>query len=460
MGLLVLRRIVAVVMVPAVLGGGIVLPRPGAAAGIEGGGPGAPPAGPRQLALLVVPAPDVPARVATAVREAAARRLADAAVAVTAGATPPAPAGRSIDAARRTFAAGLAALDALEPEAARARFEAVTRALEADGRLAAAAPELLEAPLHLGVIALGLGEREAADVAFTRAVRLAPDRGLPPGRFSPAAEQAHALARVRLGILRPALVQVEARPDPAELFVDGVHRGRTPLALPPLAPGGHVLFAQAPARGAVALRVDATEFGPDVVEIAVPAGSYGPSLVGLARALASGERAAAVAPAGARALGDALGARRLAVVWLEGSAAGLVAGCGILDLDQGLWEDEGRIGPFADEDRLGQRLAGWIAESRPEPVAALGSATLVPDWRDAAGTARRPEPAGPLVADPVGLPPLGDEPARGEERPWYRRWYWWALIGAAVAGGVAVGLAAAGGDGGGGADTGSVVVGP
>lgn len=404
------------------------------------------------VVLLVVPAPDLSPRAAREVRD---RVVAGAdGLALVAG-PPRAEVSRgAVETLREGLDAGRAAYEALDAGTARGRLEAVTAALEADPRLAAAAPDLLDAPLLLGVVALGLGDAALADRAFERALRLAPRLALPPGRYAPTVEHALATARVRLTTLRPARLSLSAVPAGVDVFVDGVHRGRTPLAIEPLSSGAHAVVAQAPLGTPTAITVDATEFGPDVLEIVVPAGAVAPSLVALARSLSAADARPEIAPGAAAALADALGASRLALVWVEGTPGGLAAAAALVDLASGHAEALLHLDEASDAAAAGRRVGAWLE------AAARGDAPglrprLLADWRT---------PALPPLAVPsadTALPGAASPPSRSgaaEEDRWYRKWYWWALIGVGVAAGAAA--VAAGSGGGGGERTGSVTVGP
>ena len=435
---LVLRRRLAGALVPLL----VTLPAPV---------PAAAPTSP--VALLVVPAPDLSPRLARDLRE---RIVAGSdGLAIVAGPDRPAVSRATVEALREGLDAGRAAYEALDAGAARERFEAVTAALEADPRLAGAAPDLLDAPVLLGVVALGLGDGALADRAFERALRLAPGLALPPGRYAPAVEHALATARVRLTAVRPTHLHLSAVPSGADVFVDGVHRGRTPLALEPLTPGPHTVVAQSPLGTPTALTIDANAFGPDVVEVVVPAGAVGPSLVALARSLSAADARPDIAPGAAAALADALGAGRLALVWVEGTPAGLAAAGAFVDLATG---DTLALLPLVespDAAAAGRRVGAWLAAA-------------------ARGEAPRPRPRLVTDWDAITLPPLAAAEAANAVRTgpdaeaarsgaaardrWYHKWYWWALIGVGVAAGAAA-VASAGG-GGGGERTGSVTIGP
>ncbi|HEX7127664.1 MAG TPA: hypothetical protein VF406_18050 [Thermodesulfobacteriota bacterium] len=435
---LVVRRWLAGALVPLLVG------MPAAA-------PAAAPTPP--VALLVVPAPDLSPRVARDLRE---RIVAGAdGLAIVAGPRRPEVSRAAVEALREGLDAGRAAYEALDADTARARFEAVTAALEADPRLAAAAPDLLDAPVLLGVVALGLGDAALAERAFERALHLAPGLALPPGRYAPAVEHALATARVRLTAVRPTRLHLSAVPIGADLFVDGVHRGRTPLAMEPLAPGPHAVVAQSPLGTPTALTIDANEFGPDVVEVVVPAGAVGPSLVALARSLSAADARPDIAPGAAAALADALGADRLALVWVEGTPAGLAAAAALVDLATGDTEALLALVESPDAVAAGRRVGAWLAAAargeaprpRPRLVAAWRSSTLPP--LAVAPTA---------VGARAGLDaPTSGSGAAARDR-WYHKWYWWALIGVGVVAGAAAVAAADGG--GGGERTGSVTVGP
>jgi hypothetical protein len=392
---------------------------------------------------------------AIAVRDAASAALGGAPAWGRRLASPP-PA--DLESLRASLAAGVSALGSLDAATARAAFEAVTAALEADAELASAAPDLLDAPLYLGVVALGLGQGAAADAAFQRAVRLAPDRAPRPGRFAPAVEKAYALARVRLEAVRPAVVRVRSEPADGDLFVDGIYRGRAPVGLEP-ADKARTLLLQAPGIGIVTQRVEGGRYGPDLVAVTIPAGVPAPALVGLAETLATAEPPLPLSPPLARALAEELGADRLALVWLEADGDGLVATAGLLDLDTGAWVAVGPAGRGPDPHAVGRALGAWLVS--PPATRAARAVPELPDWRTAAAPASSPQPATGI--NPVTLPhPAGLDTAadpKAPERPWYRRWYWWAVAGA-VAAGVAVGAASSGGGGGGGQKTGGVVVGP
>lgn len=412
-----------------------------------------------RLALLVVPSPDITPAAAAALRARLAARLEAEGRSIVAGRDPAPPERATLEAVRTALAAGLAAYEALDAATARDRLEAVTAALEADDRLRDAAPELLDAPLYLGLVALGLGDRPGALRALERAIRLDPARPLPPGRFSPAAEEAYALARIRLSAVRPSLLRIAATPEAVDLFVDGVYRGRTPLAVDPLVPGRHRLLAQAPGVGISTRDLVATALGPDLLELAVPADGGAPSLVALAGMLDAAEPLSAPAPAAGRRLADALGAAHLLLVRVDGAMEGFRAAAGLLDLEGSGWLARGLAGSAAEAAALGDRVADWLEAAARRPVVSVEGASLIPDWRDAAaGRGKVPgdtgDPGGVPADAASGAPAAADrEPAEG--RPWYRQWYIWLLIGAGIAVGVA---AAAGGGGGGGNGTGSVSV--
>ncbi len=462
------RRPVAVALIPLLVTSLLLGPRPETlAAGASPPRP-TPQPGPNgtAVAVLVVPAADIAPVAAATLRGELARRLAASGTPAVAGLEPPPPDPAMLDALRGTVAAGLAAYTSLDPATARDRLEAVAAALDADGRLVETAPELLDAPMYLGLVALGLGDRHGADLAFQRVIRLAPARPLAPGRFSPAAEEAYALARIRLAALRPSLFRLAAAPESVDLYVDGVYRGRTPLAIEPLAPGRHLFFAQAPGLGVATRQFRATDFGPDVLELTVPAGPAATSLVALAATFETAETPAAFPPTVARGLAGALGATRLLLVWLEGARPGFRAVAGLVDLDSGTWLAHGVVGEAGEAVALGDRVADWLdAAPRADWGVPTGPSRL-PDWREPGAVAPDgTSAAGDAAAGPAGLSPAPalsgvasavNERDRRTSRPWYRRWYVWVLVGAALAAGIAA--ATAGGGGGGGSTTGSVSV--
>lgn len=435
-----LRRWLAAVLVP------ILVPAPLAGAGASLAAAPDP-----TMALLVVPAPDLSPRVGQSVREAIARRGLGAGLRLLPGAERPPVSRADVEALRAGLAAGRAAYEALDPDLARTRLELVTAALEGDPRLAVVAPDLLDAPVLLAVVALGLGDTESGEAALARALRLAPHLALPPARFAPNVEHALATTRVRLTALRPSRLRLGATPPGIDLFVDGVHRGRTPLAFEPLAPGSHLLVGQAPTGTPVTLTVEANEFGPDVVEVAVPAGAAAPSLVAIARSLSAADARIDLPPGPAGAMAEVLGAGRLVLVWVEGTPSGLAAAAVLLDLTAGETIALLDLDESPDPARAGERIGDWVAAAargeapRPRP-------RLLPDWRMAATPGAPAEVLAPSVE-----PTASASDPDAADRPWYRRWYWWALIGVAVVGGAA---AIAGSGGGGDGGTGSVTVTP
>ncbi len=465
---LTLRPIVAAALVPILVASLLLGPRPRLLAADRAARPAVDRgfAEAARLALLVVPAPDITPAAAAALRARLAGRLEATGQAVVAGREPAPRDAVTVDALRQALAAGLAAYEALDPTTARERFEAVTAALEADGRLADSAPDLLDAPLYLGLVALGLDDRTDAVAAFERAIRLDPTRPLPAGRFSPAAEEAYALARIRLSAIRPSLLRIAATPEGVDLFLDGVYRGRTPLGVEPLAPGRHLILAQAPGVGISTRSAVATPLGPDLLELTVAAEAAAPSLVGLAGGLDAAEPPVPLAPAAARTLAGALGAGRLLLVRVDGAMEGFRAAAGLLDLGGGGWLWRGEAGAAEEAAALGDRVFEWLqaAARAPAPPAGTGTGSLVPDWRNGAGggrvAGRGSEPGGypadPAVIVPEATAATPDEREPDDVRPWYRRWYVWLLIGAGIAAGVAA--AAGGGGGSGGSGTGSVSV--
>jgi tetratricopeptide (TPR) repeat protein len=89
-----------------------------------------------------------------------------------------------------------------------------------------------------------------------------------------------------------------------------------------------------------------------------------------------------------------------------------------------------------------QRLLQDLRELQRREQTAAAPAAPAPAPSSAAPSAAAPSvlPAAPLAAP---APVTGATPAAGESdggvRPWYRRWYVWAIIGVAVAGGVTAG---------------------
>ena len=81
---------------------------------------------------------------------------------------------------------------------------------------------------------------------FEIAARTDPDAQLDPARFPPNVIDAYNSAREKALYWAPALLKIHASGDPADVFLDGIFQGRTPIELKEVVPGPHWLLVERP----------------------------------------------------------------------------------------------------------------------------------------------------------------------------------------------------------------------
>ncbi|RMG11336.1 MAG: PEGA domain-containing protein [Deltaproteobacteria bacterium] len=357
------------------------------------------------------------------------------------------PGGAARTEAREAMAAGRLAYENLELEDAISHFK------EAAKRYAEALPylddlgELAEALAFLGAAHFLLGDRERAYQAFGAALRAKPDYEPDRRIFSPPLVEAFEGAKWEYSELPRGKLSVLSRPAGAEVVVDGVVRGATPLVVEDLPTGLHFVVVRDRGRFPVNERAKVTDVDPATLDVALQPGprtALYESLVEQAveasgaRPQETGQEPAPTARSSA--LPPAL--RELSRLF---SAERLIFG---------------RLVPEGDRIRL--ELVGYDVSSGREITRA--SETVL--WGEA-GRARLAAFASellPKVAAPLPAPSeavaLSEPPSPGPGGPaWKPTWWMWAAAGGLLllAGGGAVLAASSGpsapapgaGDGGG-----------
>jgi hypothetical protein len=290
------------------------------------------------------------------------------------------------------------ALELRPARAAYAAFEyeravALLSAVESEtlGRAAAAqlAPALAELYLLRGVLAVAQRDQRAALRAFALVQRLQPGLPLDPARHPPPVQAAFRAARAAPA--EPGALLLATRAG-AEVLLDGVPAGTAPLPDAPLEAGLHLLIIQAP--GAL-LHAEVLEVGPGLALSRRVELQPEPPEVAARGLIAEAARNAGPARRGALArVGELCGVARLLLV--EDGPRG--ASARLLDLRTG---EVSAMAPLGEG--LPEQISGWLqpapAPLTPAPLAALAPA---PESR------------------PVSV-------------PLYKRWWFWAGVGAALA---------------------------
>lgn len=117
--------------------------------------------------------------------------------------------------------------------------------LREESDLSAGVGGLLEAMALKVLVLAAKGDRAEAGNEAQRVLVLQPDYAWDRGRLNPQAQALIEPRRAKVRAAPPATLEVETQPPGAQVFVDGVARGRAPLKLPGLRPGSHVVSAVA-----------------------------------------------------------------------------------------------------------------------------------------------------------------------------------------------------------------------
>jgi len=248
-----------------------------------------------------------------------------------------------------------------------------------------------------------------AEAAYRFALALRPEIQADPQLFGPDLRKSIDAQRQSLQAAAATTLDVEVDgPSGAQVTVDGQDAGTSPVRGYKVLPGRHLVLAKAQGFTAAAQVVAATAGESNAAKLSLEETAEHKLMAG-ARARALGERTLAKPGPGISELAQKSGAKLVAVGALSSSPQGTT------HLDLVLFDAQ-----------RGERVAGIARELEVE-----GSG--FPAQMDA--LARE-------LAQDVAHPPgdaLAEAPGSG--KPFYRRWYFWAGVGAAVVAGTAVAVA-------------------
>lgn len=284
-----------------------------------------------------------------------------------------------------------------------------TRVLQVMRSRLAGVPEadLAFAELHLAAAELGSGRATAALRLLEGLLVQRPSDTLtlasegPPGFAELLAEAGRSAAARPRGTL-----EITSIPEGAEVTVDGRHRGSTPVLIPDLPMGLHVVAVELEGHARQVIEV---KVGERSRSVSVPLSPHPQTGQVMTQLFGLRQTQGPARLAGLADLSQRLGLDRLLVVFAAADAGGQSLEAALYDLPR---------------ERLLARQALRVSLS-PASTELLPLAL----WRP-----RRPAP----VLRSVPAPP---RPAVSQT-PWYRRWWVWTLVGAAVAAAVIIPLAA------------------
>lgn len=327
------------------------------------------------------------------------------------------------------LAEGKVLYDRAQPDQAIQTLEDAADQLSAGLAVSTDVRPLHEALMLLGVSYVGLGDEDAARVAFRRSAILDPSRELDAVNYSPSVVEL--FDDVRAGVTRdaPGRLTVKASMD-AEVYVDGKDRGPVADAALTLVPGTHYVLVRA-ANGA-------SHFETVVLK---PGGSASIDAMLAERTLGIAESSNAGRARQTRDLYKAVG---------QYAPGGLVIFGGVTP--------NGQVALQLYSPASGNFSKILTADAGDDPVGAITD--LVPalvGYIGESGDIRSDRVSGQVCALDVGTndvlagllfdPPKATAPTADKRGP---RWYVWAGLGAVVAGGgaaTAVALTSGGSDG-------------
>ena len=337
---------------------------------------------------------------------------------------------------------------------------------QANGPLPMCGPEIrdpqLFVDLHIysGLAALAQGQKKAAAADFRQAVAMDNNAALSTRQFPPDQVKAFDQAKRQLLSGNPVSVQFLSRPEGATVYLDGKHRGRTPMSLP-VYPGYH--FA----------RVEKEGFAPWTLNL--PRGVAPAEIRAKLIPLWTGEAPEdLVATAIAREdLSESVRARlRLMAGFYSSDAFLLVSlsrdgrqihlGLRLFIVDPEIVTRARLFNLGDDPSAIPTKLKGIIStlkalkQARVRKAVAVAPApsrnpTPVPHRIDPPPRRPDPPPDSPFSL-PSGVAPKDDrpiavavpideqrddDPRPGGRTAWYKSWWFWTITGVAVAGAAA-----------------------
>jgi hypothetical protein len=240
----------------------------------------------------------------------------------------------ALERARKTFSESVAAFDKKEFEEAEKKVRTALKELEAAAGAMRGCSPLCEALALYGAVLHLRGDVEEAKLALMDLIALNPTYELSPKRYN----REYLALRVQVATGRTAQLRggatVKSRPSGARVFVDGEPVGYTPVTLPTLAIGKHLLRLE---RAGFRQHGQLLEVTPDDVEVSadlVPTSAYKAYDVQLDRVagevIRSGPKAS-----GVTAMGNSLGLDRAMVGTLKAVENGSELVLGYYDVKSG-----------------------------------------------------------------------------------------------------------------------------
>ncbi len=142
--------------------------------------------------------------------------------------------------ARRLFNEGREQLDNLNAAKAIATLEKSIKFWE-DSDLSQGVQGLLDALALRAIASLSKNDKSGFNNDAQRVLAINPEYAFDPSRLTPAAQSALDPLRKKVRAASPAALEIVSTPPHAWAFVDGIFRGVTPITVPGLAPGSHVV---------------------------------------------------------------------------------------------------------------------------------------------------------------------------------------------------------------------------
>jgi|GEM_PF-3535667 len=142
--------------------------------------------------------------------------------------------------ARRLFLEGRDLLDNLNAAKAIATLDKSIKFWE-ESDLSQGVQGLLDALSLRAIAALGKNDKAGFNNDAQRVLAINPEFAFDPSRLTPAAQSALEPLRKKVRAAPPAVLELTSTPPNAWAYVDGTFRGVTPITVPALAPGSHVV---------------------------------------------------------------------------------------------------------------------------------------------------------------------------------------------------------------------------
>ncbi|WP_426750700.1 PEGA domain-containing protein [Myxococcus sp. Y35] len=316
----------------------------------------------------------------------------------------------SLERGRKGYSESLAAFDKKEYEEAERKVRATLKELQgAAGAMRGCSPLCDALALYAAVLHLR-GDVEEAKLALIDLMALSPTHELSPKRFT----REFLALRVQVATSRTSLLRgtatVKSRPAGARVFVDGEAVGYTPVTLPALPIGKHLLRVERPG---FRQHGQLMEVGTDDIEVTanlVPTSSYKAYDAQLDRVAGEVNRAGEKA-SGVAAMAQSLGLDRVMVGTLRSNGEGSELILGYYDARTGQRMAGRRMSVQGDEygqlkqemERVVNHLVNGVGEKVSKSRDPLDSRGGMEDWssEDRGGRAKAQDKKAKAGDDPL-----------------------------------------------------------